>query len=499
MLAICHDLFSSWNCKGVRYCHWKSNEHLMEGLDGITDLDIFVQESDREIAEEELTRNKYKKCIPQCSSRYPKVDEWIGFDNQTGKLVHVHLHYQVVTGTKYCKEYVFPIDNYLIETRIQDEETEVFVAMPELEIIILYCRIVLKAANKKHIIPSQDYTKEIDYLQQRINYSKLLEVCCALFVSNANDIYSLLIQQTLSYDEWYRVFLIADSWLQPYRKYSKMETRIRYWFYRYLNIFAAVSNSKLHTNFIRRKTFAPTGLSVCFLGADGSGKSTISFEIEKWLKWKVDAKRFYLGSGDHYNSILKKILSRARKVSLEKRLSSNVATKETIARKHQISLKKRILKCGYSILQSIYMCEIAAHSLKQIKAADRYAKKGAIAVLDRFPQNQFAGIYDGPKIAMRYLEDGSKNILIRMLAKMEESLIEQAQRYQPSMVIKLHLTPEEAIKRKSDHSIEEVTPKTQITPQLVFANSRVYDVDAEMNYEAEIIEIKQHIWREIVR
>ena len=51
MLEVCKHLFNQWNDQGIRYCHWKSNEHLMEGLDGETDLDIYVYPTDKEKAE----------------------------------------------------------------------------------------------------------------------------------------------------------------------------------------------------------------------------------------------------------------------------------------------------------------------------------------------------------------------------------------------------------------------------------------------------------------
>ena len=127
MLQICKLLFELWN-KDVRYCHWKSNEHLIEGLQGTTDLDVFVLPEDRSLAEKKLKQCKYIKFTPQDSSRYPMVDEWIGFDESTGKLVHVHLHYRIITGTKFCKEYVFPMDKMMIDYRILDPETNVFIA-----------------------------------------------------------------------------------------------------------------------------------------------------------------------------------------------------------------------------------------------------------------------------------------------------------------------------------------------------------------------------------
>lgn len=42
-LDICTELFDEFHEQEIRYCHWKSNEHLQEGLVGETDLDVIVE------------------------------------------------------------------------------------------------------------------------------------------------------------------------------------------------------------------------------------------------------------------------------------------------------------------------------------------------------------------------------------------------------------------------------------------------------------------------
>ena len=168
MLEVCKHLFYQWNSQDVKYCHWKSNEHLTEGLDGRTDLDVYVAPSDKEKAETILSQCHFIKCLTQKGHRYPNVCEWIGFDSDTGRLVHVHLHYQIITGTRYCKEYVFPVDELIIESRVLDKETDVYVTNPNLEIIILHCRIALKAKKKHGIHVGKGDRREIAYLKERM-------------------------------------------------------------------------------------------------------------------------------------------------------------------------------------------------------------------------------------------------------------------------------------------------------------------------------------------
>ena len=80
MLTICGEIFDKLLKREVNYCHWKSNEHLEEGLDGKTDLDILVSEKHAKKFRDTLTECKCIRVKPQLGSRYPKVEEWIGFD-----------------------------------------------------------------------------------------------------------------------------------------------------------------------------------------------------------------------------------------------------------------------------------------------------------------------------------------------------------------------------------------------------------------------------------
>ena len=147
------------------------------------------------------------------------------------------------------------------------------------------------------------------------------------------------------------------------------------------------------------------------------------------------------------------------------------------------------------ILQSIYLRQIAERSLSELKKADKYVLRGGIAIFDRFPQEQFIGMYDGPKIRYRYPDSG---LFVRAQAKREEKAIMLAQKYQPQLIFKLLRPPEESVRRKPEHTLAEVAPKAEITKKLVFEGAHVIDVDATQPYDMELIEIKRHIWNEIL-
>jgi len=498
MLEVCKQLFSQWNESDVHYCHWKSNEHLMEGLDGDTDLDVYVYPSDREKAESQLKECRYIECQTQKGHQYPNVCEWIGFDASTGRLVHVHLHYQIITGTKFCKEFVFPIDELIIATRVLDKDSNVYITNPDLEIIILFCRIALKAKKKRNISISKSDRREIAYLKERIQADNVLQLCKQLTGKDGDALFAIIMEDHCSHDAWYKVYKIAHNWLKPYRKYSPIHVFIRHRYYYFLYLFNLIANKKFNCSYIHRKTFPYHHLSICLLGQDGSGKSTITIELCKWLNWKIDAHRFYLGSGEHYKSLTKWLSSKISrsKGKKDKQLSSNKKVhSQQIDSKQTKNLKSII---GAILASWNFLC-IAHRAYKEVKRADKYMKKGGIPLFDRFPQTQFEGIYDGPKINHYCHRKGISLGIVKWMAKRERHYLEQIQNYQPRLVFKLMLSPEESIRRKPLEDIEVVTRKHHITQRLQFPNSVVYTVDATMDYQQEIIYIKNQIWNVLMQ
>ena len=462
MLIISKLLFERWNSDCIRYCHWKSNEHLMEGLNGETDLDVYVFPEDKEKAEKKLRALDLIKLKQQPYCTYPSVDEWLGFDESTGKFIHVHLHYQIITGTKFNKEYVFPIDEVLIDTRIMSEETGVFTASYELELLILYSRIALKANDKKHIQPSKDYSKEISYLKKKYSKEKLKALLETLLGDCAPEVYACIEKDELTQNEWFNLFRYVSGWLRPYRSKSAIQVFFRYHYFRIRNCLVRYLNSKCDCLFLTKKAMPGRGLSICFIGADGSGKSTVNKEISEWLSWKLENHTFYFGSGDGY-------------------------------KRHITFLSRVIAKLHHP---AAYYLRIAQYYVRQLKRVAGYIDQGGIALFDRFPQNQFRGIYDGPKISTLFSSDKPRQIVER-LRKKEESLINECQNFQPDLVFKLIVPVEESIRRKHDNE-ELIRRKVEITDRLEFVNSEVHRIDATQDFAKEILTIKRIIWNRML-
>ena len=477
-------LFEGWNNLNVVYCHWKSNEHLIEGLRGDTDLDILVDPDQKEIAEDSLLSCGYRKYHPQYGSRYPGVDEWIGFDYDSGRLIHVHQHYRIVTGHKGMKEYDLPWANLALRTRILDEATGVYIMAPSLELMTLYTRIGLKAsirrvrqAKSNFFRLGEDDKAEISYLKARIDRSELENIVHQVYGDNAEALLEIIDSEVIDSEVFLKLADITKKVAASYRPHGEIVSTLQKYYYAIALRTIDFFKNRLGWNIISRKVpETGKGIMVAFIGQDGAGKSTVTSEVKNWLTWKIEAKKFYLGSGEHYHSWQKKFHDKLPK-------QKNAITAPISA----------------WLTLSDYVA-LAKSTLKTIRRASTYAEKGGVAIFDRYPQVTYAGINDGPKIRVNYLPQISNSLVkayALWCAEREEKYLKKAVAVSPDVVIKLVLPPEESIRRKPEESIDVVSKKHEIIMNLQYVCSTVVTVDATEEYAEEIKRIKRLLWEQM--
>lgn len=485
MLDISKRLFHTWNEENVIYCHWKSNEHLQAGLNGDTDLDVLVSEGSRERAERVFLALHFLKCRSQYGSRYPGVEDWIGFDAETGKLIHVHLHYTLVTGHKGMKEYSLPWTQTVLEHRVADAATGVFIACPELEILTLYTRICLKATLKRvakarsgSFSIGKDNEKEIQYLKARVNWDVVKELTDAYWGAESS-VFRYIQASSLSAAEFLQLRSDILKVMQQHSRYGRFQGILYQLYYHGALRLRGVLRRKLGLPFILRKTPATRpGSIIAVIGQDGAGKSTVTSGIERWLTWKLEAERFYLGSGEHYWSWQKKLREK-----LPKR-------------------KNPILGALSAWLTLSDYVHLSKATYRTIQKARVYKEKGGIAIFDRYPQVKHFGINDGPKIRTNYLPKIKNKLVLKYAAhcaQVEEKYLKLAAELEPDLVLKLVLPPEESIRRKPKESIDAVQKKSEIIRKWEFDSVQVQVIDATMPLEQEYLMIKQILWESVIQ
>lgn len=474
MLNISKEVFQKFAEENIQYCHWKSNEHLEDGMKGITDLDVLVNIHQKNKCESLLHELKFLKTKAPVGNRYKYVNDWLGMDQETGEMIHLHLHYKIVTGKKYRKEFIIPWDQLILKERVYNHSLGVYMTDPNIEIILLYTRIILKTnyedENKQLIAVPSEYYKEIRYLKLNTDEERIKYYLKKMFGKTGIDFKQYLFKDNFTQKEFQTAKKILIDKFAKQRIETKETTLIKHVLLKqYICILNYLEKRKFPV--ITKKITNKKGLIIAFIGIDGSGKSTLTNIIQSWISWKIEAKRFYLGCGD------------GMKKPFIYKLYVNTVLPQFIRNFAGLLF---YIKTSYTIKN-------------QLRIIKKYIDKGGIAIIDRYPQNQYKGMNDGPKIEMLIKKQYIPNFLLRKVIQIEEKNITDAIKIQSDIIFKLNITPEEAVKRKRENNLLAMKQKKHIMDNILFENSIMYNINAEQEMRDELLKIKKIIWNELVQ
>lgn len=479
VLEICRRLADELRRSGVRFLHWKSNNHLDEALAGLTDLDILVDGEGSGTFREVVTKLGGMEVISPAWGRYPEVEDWLLMDSASGRMVHLHAHFILVTGLKRVKHLYLPWAGRMLESR-RESKGGWMVPAPEFELLVLLIRIWAKMPTWRRLVSPtvpRSIMEELSWLQGQVKAEDLHELARELGVEfNAGlplrDEREAISQARALYAQTRRHYRM--SW--PRALWSWAELGLRKWL--------AKTRLKIAGPVRYRKTIRNGGLMVAVVGVDGSGKSTVTNELTSWLRYKIDAHCLYMGSGDGRAGLvngLRKRISRAIRKMRRKKKSGKGAAAAGSKPAGPAPFGKKL----YRLLDLL----LVRRKLKYLRRARRMADEGSVMILDRYPQPQFTGINDGPR-----QKDGRG---FDWAWKMEERLLREAEALGPDLVLRLDIDPEVALARKRDHDKDAVRRKAEILPQLTFGTAKIVPIDASMPLDEVLLAAKSTIWNEL--
>ena len=490
MLSTALGLFKKFNKSDIKYCHWKSNEHLKEGLSGTTDLDVLVDRQDRMKCENILNNMGYKRFDTPRFVGHPGTEDYIGMDESSGDLIHIHLHYRLVLG-KNLKQYHIPWESQILNNRVQDEDTGVYRADPHFEIVLFWIRISIKkrftsflSMNKRTL--SKSMYKELEWLKNIVNEDKLRSLIQKLLGQRYVELIKSLNARSSSVDLLNLKFKVAKDF-KLYRTYPPgLELPIRY-----ARIGKSVASQVCDTlglPYLLRRTAPNGGLVVAVIGADGSGKSTVTKDLSKCLSWKLNSKRYYLGSrSGESRSIIKKALgtfaSKATKSGNSDNVEKNMDSNQNENKKSKLH---SLLSLSWKVL---YSTADSYDKNRKLKALWRERNKGGIIITDRYPQNRYPGVNDGPN-----LHGLNNNTFLRYISRYEKTPYEYSEKRHPDIVVKLLVDANVAQSRDPEMKLEKRREKCRIVENLRFDDSITIEVNANKSKEEVIRKVKKEVW-----
>lgn len=496
-LGVLRALFTRLHAEDVIYCHWKSNEHLRASMLGRTDLDLLFDRDCAGALSRILAELGFKRFSAVGARAYPGIEDYLGLDGDTGTLVHLHVHYRLTLGERYIKGYRLPWEETVLATRVFDRQEEIYVADPACEAVLLVTRMALKIRWRDYIASwtGRPYfvggaLRELRWLSRQLDSDLLAERARALVGdAAAQRLADVVFASVPSIRQLTDYRTSIDPSLVWRRTYGFAEGRARRWAREWRNIVAHRTGRRARGP---SKRVSPRGgLFVAFVGADGAGKSTMTGEISRWLSEKLDVATIYGGSGAGSARWPRRVLQRlsrlARRFLKRPTVSAPAKASHNAADGHRDS-RWRLRDLG----RVLWALALDGERRSRLTVATRLTNLGMIVLADRYPQSQFGGFNDGPRLAAWL--DGAPR-LVRWAARRERATFRIAEASAPDVVIKLLVPYEVAAMRKPDTPPAQLRKKIEAVRALRYPSStRIIEVDAAAPLPDVLCEVKRTVW-----
>lgn len=487
MLLSIKKLLDAFENNKIIYCHWKSNEHLEAALKGDTDLDILFDYKQRNIINIVLNQCGLKRFRATELMQYNGIEDYIGFDYDTAKIWHLHIHYRMTLGEKHLKGYTVNTWNSIIlKNRIYDQ-AGIYRSLTEIELILLIVRLALKNRLRDYFKKiSKDDLAEFDWLISQTDFNILRIKSKELLTKEISDIiFNLCTNGIKEKKQLYPLQKKLKKELRCYTGFSNTESRFLrtkrelFWLYGGIKRKFGINSYNAY-----RRVSPSGGLAVCILGCDGAGKSTALQYIKNEFSKKLDVVSVYFGSGDGSCSLLRKPLRIFAKKVGGKGVGSSV-NKEFTDKNKSLSFKSKL----YILAKVLWAFSLALEKKKKIHLMNKARNNGLLVITDRYPQTEFAGCSDGP-LLKTYSE---LNKVIKKIYDWEINIYKSAAKNPPDLSVKLIIDPKTAVQRKPEMTVEEIKEKTKIVLNTEFSqNTKIINTAGEKR--TTFSQIMEAIW-----
>ncbi len=488
MLTKIRMLIEVLNTNGIRYCHWKSNLALAESLAGQTDVDLLIDRQDASLFRTILSQLCFQPAIVNGVESFPSVEHHFALDEESGRLIHVHAYFRVISGESLTKNYRFPIEEMLLQnTR---EVDSVRVPIKSAELVVFTLRMMLKHTSLLELILVARYWKQvereiawlletgsIDETKRFVNCwlpsldTDLFAECIAALKAPAPLLRRIILgHQLRSQLSLYNRHSIIRAWLGGIKKFSLM-------------LFRRLTRSKL--------SMVPQsgGVVIAFVGSEATGKSTLLAEMKGWLGEHFTVEQIHAGKPKPtILSAVPNLLVPALRSLLPTYRSTRVETRYVSKTPSEKSQK------DYPLIFAIRAALLAYDRRSLLTRAFSQAANGTIVLCDRYPSLQ-NGAPDSPQLSHWPVSSNGSSVR-RLLAQIEARWYREIP--PPDLVIYLSAPLEVTVSRNATRGKKEpedyVRWRHARSSNLEFGKTPIYKINTDQPLDQTVLEIKKAIW-----
>lgn len=473
----------------IRYCYWKSSRRIEAVLAGVSDADLLVARDQQHEAYRLLLECGFK-LFPATAGRFePSIVSFLGHDDASGRLIHVHLHLGLMAGGKLHKNYRLPWEAAVLDQAVWHPTMPLRILDPLNEALLLIVRACLELRRSDLVTLRNWRATTVKFATDRSGLAARVdrEEFCNLAARSVTQGTAQMIADALYSREplqsMHRLRRRIRKELAPYRRCNGIEAQGRSIVRSALWIAGGVNDRILHAPRPLRRHAPGGGILVALLGVDGSGKSTVLHAIRDWLRDEVDVLPMYFGTGDGRPSLL--LLPFKIMVPLALRLMRSKPRGSSHGK-----VSDRPPGAMYTLLMTLWATVLAIEKRIKLTAARRATARGMVVIADRFPQDESIRYNDGPLLPrLRGVP--------KWLRQFEARSYALARSLPPDLLIKLEAPPDVLAVREPSMDINVIGERVSDLRQLCFPGASVVPIDATQPLAEVVRQVKHEIWRRL--
>lgn len=486
MLDLSAKLITALNYHVIDYCHWKNNHDLEKSLSGEDDLDLLVRRQHYSRFLQLILSLGFKEAYNR-KNKIPFIFHFYGLDSETGTLIHLHVHLNIITGESHTKNYHLPLEKLILDNSIY-HSSGCKIPCPEVELIIFILRYYIKISCLPGTLlmwkKRRAFSNEFDHIYRNIDHDKVSSLLKTYAVFIPGDFFTEMCRGYVGKRDVLLKVCIglklrqAISPLCRFSAISSFIARYSQIVYRFINKF--ITREK--------KILVSGGAIIAITGLDATGKSTVAGEIHHWLSRDFAARSLHVGRPKARLEtvwfrpvlIMKKLLKFELRTVTTRTYGHGIEPVSDDTHRQNIIYALRCLILGYERYQLL-------------KYANRLRAKGYIVVCDRYPSLN-VGKMDSPRIG----EVHESYRLIGLIGRIERKLYNAMP--VPDVIFNLRIPFDIALQRnrarvKNDKETDAQLHKRYRENSGLHYETRHFEIiDATQDLQTVLRKLKEKVW-----